>query len=109
MARSKRTPKRDTIVELSDFKTGYQARLKIPAQTLHIAQSSPISVMDRRQIHRAQATICIQAKKQMMKAGRSGSWLKWEDIASSIVELAHLNEAVPVRTKPLQGQLFSDS
>ena len=86
MARSKRTPKRDTIVELSDFKTGYQARLKIPAQT-----------------------ICIQAKKQMMKAGRSGSWLKWEDIASSIVELAHLNEAVPVRTKPLQGQLFSDS
>ncbi len=106
MARAKRTPKRDTIIELEDYRTGYRARLKVSAQTLHLAQSG-----DERdkQVLSARASICIQAKRQMMKTGRSSHWLAWADIAGSITEVAYLSAAVPVRTQPVQGQLFPGS
>lgn len=87
---------RDTVIEVRDGRTGYEARIVVPYDKVLKAlrpERGP-SGQPPQDIRNARSHICIQAKAEMAKQGRPPSlWLNWEDIAHSV----EASEKVPAR------------
>ncbi len=87
---------RDTVIEVRDARTGYEARIVVPYDKVLKAlrperRPSGQPLADTKN---ARSHICIQAKAEMAKQGRPPSlWLTWEDIAHSV----EVSEKVPAR------------
>lgn len=87
---------RDTVIEVRDARTGYEARIVVPYDKVLKAlraergpSGQPLQV-----IKNARSHICIQARNEMAKQGRPPHlWLNWEDIAQSVQAC----EKVPAR------------
>lgn len=76
----------DIIIVVTEQPSGYQARVRIEADILALAQMSLAENKSlAAKITRARKYICMKARWNMMKSGRPNRFLAWEDISITIV------------------------
>lgn len=80
---------RDTIIDVTDSRLGFKARIRVPFDLLQLAlrDSSEDYLASGRpvpSVKGARDHICLQAKQALAKKGRIKRYLPWSDIEVSV-------------------------
>ncbi len=100
---------RDTIIDVTDTRTGHKTRIRVTYDQLQLAlRSSPDDYLPNGRpvlsVKQARDHICIQAKTALAKKGRRQSYLPWADIEASV----RSSDQVPARGSQPHTQRVSD-